>query len=211
MTQSTSPPKLSRREREILQNRNAILDAAEEVFGEKGFHAASMESVARRAEFAVGSLYNFFKNKQDLYVAMLNRKVEEFEPIMREAMESGKTPLDRIRNTFFTRYRLFWENPRFYRIYFGEWMGTQFNPSAGLTPEIAERYNLFLRQLENECREAIALGQLADKPPRLMVQILQGAVHQDILRILGEGVQERDEESERALFDMILNGFSPAP
>ncbi|HMG44699.1 MAG TPA: helix-turn-helix domain-containing protein, partial [Acidimicrobiales bacterium] len=54
----------SRREaRRLLQqdvSRSQLLDAAEEVFGRKGFHEATLKEVAELAEFSVGSVYSFF-------------------------------------------------------------------------------------------------------------------------------------------------------
>ena len=55
---------LSRREQRRLQHqdlsRNQLLDAAEEVFGRKGFHETTLKEVAELAEFSVGSVYSFF-------------------------------------------------------------------------------------------------------------------------------------------------------
>lgn len=53
--------KLSRKEREQLQRRAEILQAALELFSQKGYHNVSMHEIAARAEFAVGTLYKFFK------------------------------------------------------------------------------------------------------------------------------------------------------
>ena len=53
--------------------RTQILDAAGQVFAEKGFHSATVKDVARAAGVADGTIYNYFKNKNDLLVAMVNR------------------------------------------------------------------------------------------------------------------------------------------
>ncbi|MEY2448468.1 MAG: hypothetical protein QOH79_1944, partial [Acidimicrobiaceae bacterium] len=60
-----SAPSL-REERRLRQQevgRTQLLDAAEEVFGQKGFHDATLKEVAELAEFSVGSVYSFFENK----------------------------------------------------------------------------------------------------------------------------------------------------
>jgi len=63
--------KPSRKEREQLQRRTEILQAALELFLQKGYHNVSMHEIAVRAEFAVGTLYKFFKNKDELYKDIL--------------------------------------------------------------------------------------------------------------------------------------------
>ncbi len=58
---------LSRRDRNKLKNRTEILEAALSVFAEKGYHQASIQEIADRADFAVSTLYALFENKEDLY------------------------------------------------------------------------------------------------------------------------------------------------
>ncbi len=59
---------LSRRERERLARRQAMLDAALAVFGENGFEGATLDEIAERAEFGKGTLYNYFPGgKDELY------------------------------------------------------------------------------------------------------------------------------------------------
>ena len=57
---------MTRREREREQHRQEILEAAEAIFSEKGISGTTIEDIARRADFAVGSIYNFFTGKDDL-------------------------------------------------------------------------------------------------------------------------------------------------
>lgn len=67
--QSDSPAR-RRKGRERERHRQEILDAAERVFAVRGFHATTMEEIARQSEFSVGSLYNFFANKEALFAEL---------------------------------------------------------------------------------------------------------------------------------------------
>ncbi len=71
----------SRREREHELHRQQILEAAESVFSAYGFEGTSIEMIAKKAEFSVGSIYNFYKNKADLFrqvfLSLANRRVEK--------------------------------------------------------------------------------------------------------------------------------------
>ena len=71
--QGTLTTMANRKERIKEQNRNDILDAGERVFSKMGYHLATVELIAQEAEFAVGTLYNFFKNKQELYDEVMER------------------------------------------------------------------------------------------------------------------------------------------
>jgi len=67
---------LSRRERERLVRRLAMLDAALSVFGEKGFEGATLDEIAERAEFGKGTLYNYFPGgKDELYRSLFEERV----------------------------------------------------------------------------------------------------------------------------------------
>ncbi|MGO8999470.1 MAG: TetR/AcrR family transcriptional regulator [Polyangiaceae bacterium] len=56
--------------------RNAILEAAEAVFAERGFHRARIQDVAARARIAVGTVYNHFDEKEDVLRALLEERTE---------------------------------------------------------------------------------------------------------------------------------------
>ncbi len=64
---------VERREREKEHRRNSILDAAEEIFFSKGIHLATMDEVAARAELSKGTLYIYFKSKEELYYGITMR------------------------------------------------------------------------------------------------------------------------------------------
>src|SRR5947207_5518704 len=71
-----SPRAATARSREAPSTRDAILDAAEQRFAERGFAAVSMREIAAEAGLKnQASLYHHFKNKRALYEAVLNRGV----------------------------------------------------------------------------------------------------------------------------------------
>jgi AcrR family transcriptional regulator len=72
--QSALPPR--RRDEARALFRNAILEAAESVFAERGFHRARIQDVAARARIAVGTVYNHFDEKEDLLRALLEERMD---------------------------------------------------------------------------------------------------------------------------------------
>ncbi|MEN6472395.1 MAG: helix-turn-helix domain-containing protein, partial [Syntrophaceae bacterium] len=63
--------KLPRREREKERQRQEMLEAALGLFSDKGYHNVTMHEIAEKAEFAIGTLYKFFRNKEDLYRTLI--------------------------------------------------------------------------------------------------------------------------------------------
>jgi AcrR family transcriptional regulator len=65
-------PRSERRTR----TRERLVDAAFEVFAERGFHAASVDEVADAAGFSIGALYSNFAGKEDLFLAVFDRHLQ---------------------------------------------------------------------------------------------------------------------------------------
>ncbi|MGH2569187.1 MAG: TetR/AcrR family transcriptional regulator, partial [Bacteroidota bacterium] len=65
-----------RKEREKEHRREEILNAAQRVFFEKGLQTATMDEIAEVAELSKGTLYLYYKSKEDLYLAVMIRGLE---------------------------------------------------------------------------------------------------------------------------------------
>jgi len=135
---------LSRREREKLMQRQDMLAAAIELFSEKGYHNVSMQEIAGKAEFAVGTLYKFFRNKEDLYSALMVERAEKFHDALTDAIEEADDEVEKLRNYVKTKGKVFMENVSSIRLYFAETRGASFNIKVGLDKEIQEQYEQFI-------------------------------------------------------------------
>lgn len=86
-----------RREREKQYRRNSIIDAAETLFFSKGFETTTMDEVAEEAEFSKGTLYLYFKNKDDLYAAINARGLKILADLFQKAYDKGGNGAERAR------------------------------------------------------------------------------------------------------------------
>ncbi len=87
MTSSTTPvrsPRMPRSER-----RAQLLEAAQAVFVQSGYHAAAMDEIAERAGVSKPVLYQHFPGKLDLYLALLDTHCDTLEQLVRQALEGG--------------------------------------------------------------------------------------------------------------------------
>jgi AcrR family transcriptional regulator len=66
-----------RRAEQVERNRAAVLEAARHVFIERGYAGASLEAIADEAGFSKGVVYSQFGSKPDLFMALLERRIEE--------------------------------------------------------------------------------------------------------------------------------------
>lgn len=77
--------------------RSLITEAAVEVFAEKGFHLARVSDIARRAGVADGTIYLYFKNKEDLLLSIFEEKMEQMLDEVAVALDGIDDPMERVR------------------------------------------------------------------------------------------------------------------
>ena len=85
-----------RKEREKEHRREEILDAAQRVYFEKGLHTATMDEIAEKAELSKGTLYLYYKSKEDLYLAVMMRGMEVLRDMFTKVAESGESAANMI-------------------------------------------------------------------------------------------------------------------
>jgi TetR/AcrR family transcriptional regulator len=139
--------KLPRRERAKLAQRQEMLAAALDLFSEKGYRNVSMQEIAEKAEFAIGTLYNFFRNKEDLYKALIKGMADRFEEALGSALKAPGQEIEKLRSYVRTKGDVFRGNASVIRLYFAETLGASYNIQAGLDSELRERHGTFLRTL----------------------------------------------------------------
>ena len=75
-----------------------ILEAAVSVFANRGFHQSTISQIAREAGVADGTIYLYFKNKDDILVQFLNYKTKQVFSGFREAVNKADNSVDKLRN-----------------------------------------------------------------------------------------------------------------
>ncbi len=87
-----------RRQREREHRLKTILKAAGKLFAEEGYHRTGMERIADEAEVSVGTVYFYFKNKEDLLVQLLDRTGYELRNLLGDAFRNADGTLEGFRN-----------------------------------------------------------------------------------------------------------------
>lgn len=85
-----------RKEREKEQRRQQIIDAAEKVFFQYGFEAASMDMVAEAAELSKATLYSYFNSKEELYFNIFKRGEAILMGFIEKAMQNAQAFPDKL-------------------------------------------------------------------------------------------------------------------
>lgn len=200
------PEQLSRKERESQRHKNEILVAAEKVFAEKGYVSVSMEDIAQSAEFAVGTLYKFFRSKEELYSEIIMRKSFLYAPRIDKSLSSDPSPLKCIQNYFFERLNLFWEDPQFFRLFFHQTMITILDERAGFKPELIQAYLGFLEKMKKVFEDGIANKIFRAMQPITLVLLLEGMLRPYLAHMIRINKKVRDKEEESEIWNFFLRG-----
>jgi AcrR family transcriptional regulator len=150
--------KLSRKEREQQFRLNLILDAAEEVFAETSFAGATVEEIAQRAEISVGTLYNLFRSKEDVYRALISRAQNQFFDRMEERVTEARGPLEKVRAVVGYYFEHFHRYSRQFRLYVSATNGFQWELRSKLADEALERQAQFHQKLADICQQGMDEG-----------------------------------------------------
>ena len=64
------------------EKRTRVIDAATKEFAKKGYHDASVSSIAAKANISVGAIYKYFENKQDLFLTIIDESIVRIENLL---------------------------------------------------------------------------------------------------------------------------------
>src|SRR5436190_22756784 len=106
MTIHSAPDRVDRTEK-----RERILAAAERVFARRGFFASRVSEIAKDAGVADGTIYNYFKSKDDLLISLFEHRMKQVNDTLRAAITSADRPVDQLRAFIKAYLRLVHDEP----------------------------------------------------------------------------------------------------
>lgn len=137
---------LSRKEREKLMRREAIIDAAEYLFDTHGFDSATMEEIAEKAELGKGTLYLHFKSKVSIYLAICERGSNMLNQEMGNVLTQDLNGLQMVEKIGQVYLNFIRENP----LYFNA-----FNYYESILDQEKYSDNPMIEKCEDNAREAM--------------------------------------------------------
>ena len=106
-----------RKEREKEQRRDDIVRAATAVFFEKGLQTATMDEIAEAAELSKGTLYLYFKSKEDLYLAVTSVGFDVLSEMFQQAIDSSSSTVEALQKLGGTYYAFFMSHRNYFRMF----------------------------------------------------------------------------------------------
>lgn len=213
-------PKAIRTPKDIEAVKQTILDAALDIFIQEGFALMSMRKIATKAQMTAANIYNYYSNKDEIYLAIQTQGFAELYLRFKTLDESMPDSVEKLKQ-FTAAYLAFGiENPELYEIMFTrntpkfiDYVGTQLEPTAVVEKQTA------LQVIDLSCRLIETITQ--DIPSYTTQQAryrtiqhwtaLHGIVSLYNSRVLHEAADVSESTLEKLTQDLMLPFLNELP
>ncbi|MCD4650751.1 MAG: TetR/AcrR family transcriptional regulator [Candidatus Cloacimonetes bacterium] len=158
-----------------FSKRQAIIKAGIEIITEKGFHCTKISDIARKANVADGTVYLYFKSKDDLMIKSFDYLMTAKLQSMKEMVRDIENPLERLQKFFALHVKMFSSNPHIVRYITIElYQCPEFSKEKEIRTMLHEHFN-YIKQLYDE-----AIEQKLIKPinTKVLIHIIIGHTEQ---------------------------------
>jgi len=189
-----------------LAHRREILSAAEKVFAAKGFFPTTMSEIAREAEFGTGTLYKYFKSKEDLYFTLIDEKVEEINRLVKAELSQKTSARERIEKVLKLQFEFVEKNRDFFRIYISERNRFEWTVKDDLGKGIHDKMVAYIQLLAQVMKQGIERGEFRRKNSIDLAHALVGIVNSFIFEWLISPQPYPLISKSDAVLDLFLRG-----
>ncbi len=199
---------ISRRERRIAARKEQILEAAAEVFRTKGYNRATTKEIADTADVSEGTLYNYFTNKRELLIGLVQDFTADTLDAINEIQAEG---IDDLMLQVMTRRLAMMRQKKLITLFLHE---------ARMDPEIHQYYveemlGRFVKDLQERLEMLVDAGILRPINPAIAARTIVSAMMglSIIFDVGDDTVLETisDEALAQEVLDFFQHGLYPCP
>ncbi|MBN2460036.1 MAG: TetR/AcrR family transcriptional regulator [Candidatus Cloacimonetes bacterium] len=191
-----------------MDKRLRIINAAMNVFGEKGFHKTKIIDIARSARVADGTIYLYFHNKDDLFIAAFEELIEEKLQNLKKIIAAIDDKLERLLKFFSLHIEMFTQNPNIARFVTKELRQSSEFYLKYPTFRPLQEYINYLKKL---CQDAIDASLIRSIDTEVLVIIMIGTLNFALFEwSLGNSNRSLEDIKEQAV-NIIYRGLKKGP
>jgi TetR/AcrR family transcriptional regulator, fatty acid metabolism regulator protein len=169
--------------------RQRLLDAAEEVFAEKGYHGTGVEDIVRASDSSKGGFYFHFPNKQAIFLALIDALVPRLAAAVDHAIAAEPDPVAQLDAALRTVLETFSRHRRLSKILLIEAVGL----GHGFDEKLMQTRSRFARMIQEYLDRAVAAGAIAPQDTETASWVWFGAINEIVVRWLATGQPQRLE------------------
>jgi AcrR family transcriptional regulator len=185
----TSKEPMGKRERNRLQNRSAILQAARLCFVERGYEQSTIRDIIRGTNLAAGTFYNYFSDKRDIFAALLTDFLTYLNSRLSALREEATDESAFVYNTYLALFETTAKNPSIYQLAYR-------NERTIRELFGSDILGLATSSLEADVRRAAQRGLFAQADAEYLSAVFFGVAYEMSLK-LARRVQKLETDAER--------------
>jgi len=193
--------------RDKAATREKILDAAESVFAEKGYHDAAMDAIARNARASKGALYFHFPSKEALFFSLIDRLAAHLEREVDRSLAAERGAVAKIEAALSAVLKTLSKRRRLAKLllYQGYGLGARFEQKR------LRVYDRFASLVQRYLEEAVEEGAIPPLNAQITAYAWLGALNELVSRWLFTGAPDPLEETLPSLVPLFLRGIGVNP
>ncbi len=177
-----------------------IKEAALRLFSERGFHHTTITQIAEAAELGKGTIYWYWKSKEDLAYSLVSDMLGDFLALIEEARDAEGAVADRFKDLVAKVSELYYRETDYLRLLWKFRVDRGYIFSEGYREKVASYYLRMRKALESLIEEGMRKGEFREVDPVRMAFILLGVAEGLEL----EWLENEDEFSMREALNEIM-------
>jgi AcrR family transcriptional regulator len=173
-----------------------ILDAAAQLFAGNHFHAVRMEDISAEADVGKGTLYRYFHDKEELYLALLSRAANQIQARVHDVVSQEREPVAQLEALIETVLEFFEEQPHIFELI------QQAEASRGTNHPWQAARDGIIQEVIGVFEEAKRQGAFVIRDPLISALVMLGGVR----AVIRFGPKPRSAELARQIVQTVVNG-----
>lgn len=189
-----------------MARKKDILEAALVLFAEKDFHEVTVDEIAERVGLSKGTLYLYFKNKDDLFFSIIQEKTDVLFCRMRSALKAEESFLTSLESLIRTYLQFFEDHRHYFKIIHSEKTRMDVSDRNRIHKHVVNSYHQYERFLQDFMKEGQKQGVFRKLHPGILTKALRGLLNAFTFHCVFVGCKGSLEEEAPVILDLFLNG-----
>lgn len=192
--------------------KDLILDSAEKVFLEKGFYPTKIEEIARNAGIAKGTVYIYFKDKESIYISLIERKLNEVSNFIEDIIKENISSSEKLEKIYFRMCEFIVKTQKFQSLISIENIQTLTNMIDSLKEQIIPKVKGLIEAIAKIIEEGVRERKFEDIDPLLGALIFMGYLRLAILLPVMEKLYSLEismdkDSTTKKILDVFFHGI----
>jgi len=195
----------AKKEQRKEQHRLEILQTAEQVFARNGYHPTTMDAIAESCGWSKGTLYLYFKSKEDLFFSILIEKMEQFSATLLAELRHSKGIEDKIAALIVAQFGFFSENENFFQLILAEQGKVMQGSDSGLREKMINMQHIHIDQISQALNEG--MPECCTVNASVLTASIIGAINLQLMTWLMDPESHDLNQIKQQITTLFVNGI----